>query len=206
MGVTTQSLNFIQKWIKPEYKSICEFGDQQFMSCFPYDELSYTKIYWKNKGWEYLSIDLNGHGNSLMIDLNKDVIIGKEFDVVSDFGTSEHIADFYMAFKNADKLCNIGGRMIHILPADNHWPNHGSWRARRPFFLKLGKAQKYIIYDVHEDPTQIGGKDSDQIYIVYEKMIKNQFLSREEFDTFGAILKYPVETYYIGKLGGGRLD
>jgi len=204
MGVTRQSLDFLEGWLKPEYNSICELGDQQFMLCFPFQELSYTRTYWKNKGWRYVSIDINGYGESLMLNMNEDINIEEQFDVITDFGTSEHIADFFMAFKNTDKLCKVGGRMIHILPADNHWPNHGSWRARRPFFIKLGLAQEYIIHDVHEDPTKIGGKDSDQIYVVYEKTKEKEFISREEFDSFGPILKYPIEIYEKGKLGGGR--
>lgn len=203
MGVTTQSFQYLNRWIRPTDKSICELGDQQFMLCFPFEELSYTRVYWKNKGWKYLSIDLNGYGDSLMADLNENITLEEQFDIITDFGTCEHIADYYMAFKNVDKLCKIGGLMVHILPADNHWPNHGSWRAKRSFYIKLGRAQEYNIYDVHEEPTRIGGVDSDQIYVVYEKT-KEGFIDRELFNSFGPILKYPIETYEKGKLGGGR--
>jgi len=57
MGATRQSLDFLHTWLKPEYNSICELGDQQFMLCFPFAENSYTSLYWKNKGWRYVSID-----------------------------------------------------------------------------------------------------------------------------------------------------
>jgi hypothetical protein len=67
MGVTRQSLDFLQKWLKPEYTSICELGDQQFMSCFPFQEFSYTRQHWILNGWRYVSIDINGYGESLLL-------------------------------------------------------------------------------------------------------------------------------------------
>jgi hypothetical protein len=205
MGVTYQSFEYFHKWFnKEKHKSICELGDQQFMLCFPYTEYSYTRTYFENNNIEYDSIDLNGLGKSLMLDLNIDIEIKKQYDFITDFGTLEHVADYYMGFKNTDKLCKVKGIMLHILPAVNHWPDHGSWRGDRVFYIKLGKTQNYIIRDVHTEPTKIGGPTSDQIYVVYEKTEEKEFMSKETFNSFGPIRINEPEIYIKGKVGGGR--
>ena len=205
MGVTAQTFNFQNRWLKPHHKSICELGDQQFSCCLPFPELSWTRTYFKNKGLDYDSIDLNGYGESIMLDMNKDIKHDKQYDFVTDYGTIEHIEDFYMAWKNTDKLCKVGGLMVHVLPALNHWPGHGSWRGPIKFYIKIGKEQEYKIYDIHTEPTAISpGHPSDQIYIVFEKTKEQEFMSRETFESFGPVLAHPIEKYFPGKLGGGR--
>jgi hypothetical protein len=201
MGVTSQTFQFMMNWLTDDHKSICEFGDQQFLSCPPMAEKSYTRNYWKNKGYDYDSIDINGFGDSILMDLNVEVLEHKkQYDFLTDFGTFEHVNNFYMALKNMHNFCKVGGMMVHILPALGHWPNHGSWRAQRPFWIKLGKANGYKIRDVHEDKTWIGGHDSDQIYIVYEKMEDKEFVNKETFDTFGLIQAHELEEYIPGEI------
>lgn len=206
MGVTYQSFEYFNKWFnKEKHKSICELGDQQFMCCFPYKEYMYTRTYFKSIGKEYDSIDLNGLGESLMLDLNTDIEIKKQYDFVTDFGTLEHVEDYYMGFKNTHRLCKVGGLMLHIIPALNHWPGHGSWRGSIPFYIKLGKFQKYNIKDIHNEPTKISpGHPSDQTYIVYEKTEENEFMTREIFNSYGPVLINEPEVYLSGKVGGGR--
>jgi hypothetical protein len=199
MGVTLQSFNYINRWIKPEHKLICELGDQQFMLCPPFPENSYTKQHWTNKGLNHVYLDINGRGNCLTVNLNEDVEINQQFDFITDFGTLEHVNNYYMGFKNVHKLCKVNGLMLHILPAPGHWPNHGSWRANVKFFMKLSKLNSYKLLDCHIEPTRIGGKDSDQIYVVMQKTNDNSFIRKEDFDSLGATQEYDLEKYEIGK-------
>ena len=200
MGVTSQTLIFMNRWLKDPHESICEFGDQQFLSCPPFPEKQFTRNHWINKGLEYDSIDINGFGKSIMMDLNIENPVEKQYDFLTDFGTFEHINNFYMALKNMHNFCKDGGLMMHILPAFGHWPNHGTWRAQRPFWIKLGKDNEYRILDVHEEKTWIGGHDSDQIYIVYEKEVEKEFTDLETFNTFGLIKAYEFEDYKPGEV------
>jgi len=181
------------------------------MVCPPFVELSWTRDYFENRGFKYDCLDTNGYGKSHMIDLNNDEETDEfikehgQYDVVTDYGTMEHVEDYYMGFKNMDKLCKDGGIMIHVLPAINHWPDHGSWRAPEKLFWKLAKAQKYIVRDIHTEPTAISpGHPSDQVYVVYEKTQDNGFVTREKWESFGPVLQHPIEKYIKGKLGGGR--
>ena len=50
MGVTAQTFNYMNRWLKNSHKSICELGDQQFSCCPPFQELSYTRTYF-NSSW-----------------------------------------------------------------------------------------------------------------------------------------------------------
>ena len=205
MGVTRQSFDYFHKWFnKDKHKSICELGDQQFLLCWPYKEYSYTRTYFKSINVYYDCIDLNALNGALVLDLNTDIEITQQYDFVTDFGTLEHVADYYMGWKNTDRLCKPGGIMLHILPAVGHWPDHGSWRGDRSFYIKLGKAQGYEIKDIHIEHTKIGGHDSDQIYIVYQKITEKEFISRETFNSFGPIKINEPEIYEAGKIGGGR--
>jgi len=200
MGVTLQTLQYMNRWLEDRHKSICEFGDQQFLSCPPFIEKQYTRVHWKNKGLEYDSMDINGFGGSILLDLNIENETKKEYDFLTDFGTFEHVNNFYMALKNMHNFCKVGGLMMHILPALNHWPDHGTWRAQRSFWIKLGKANNYKIRDVHEEKTWIGGHDSDQIYIVYEKQMNDEFADEKTFNTFGLIKAHEFEDYKKGEV------
>ena len=206
MGVTNQIFYFFHLWFnKDVHKSVCELGDQRFMCCFPYEEGSHTRKYYEKLGINYDSIDLNGQGGALVLNLNDDIEIKKQYDVVTNFGTLEHVNDFYMGFKNMHKLCNYGGLMIHIIPALNHWPGHGSWRADLRFFVNIAKEQKYNMKDLHIEPTYISpGNPADQVHIVYEKTEENEFMSRETFDSFGPILLNEPEIYDDWVASDGR--
>jgi len=200
MGVTLQTFQYMNKWLEDRHKSICEFGDQQFLSCSPFPEKQYTKTHWKNKGKEYDSMDINGFGGSILLDLNVENPVEKQYDFLTDFGTFEHVNNFYMALKNMHNFCKVGGLMMHILPALNHWPGHGTWRAQSPFWIKLGKSNEYKILDVHEERTLIGGHTSDQIYIIYIKEKEKEFIDKESFDTFGLVKSYDFEEYKKGEM------
>ena len=88
---------------------------------------------------------------------------------------------------------------------------------KRPFWVQLSHCKtifgfkipyfrrKYKIRDIHIEPTNISpGNPSDQVYIVYEKIAENDFMSRETFNSFGPVLINEPEVYVAGKIGGGR--
>jgi hypothetical protein len=181
MGMTRQTLSFLQKYIG-EYKSICELGDQQFMSCSPQEEMSHTRNYHESLGKEYTSIDLNGLGGSLQYNLDSNLILNKEFDIVTNFGTLEHISNYYRGFYNVHNLCKTNGLMFHVQPKTGHWPEHGNFYTTVEFFDNLAKLCNYEILTNFEEKTAVGGGNSNQIYCVYRKLPSSHFtLTEEEF-------------------------
>lgn len=83
------------------------------------------------------SIDFSDfEGATFTGDLNREIDIGKQFDTIVDFGTSEHVFDAAAAFRNAIRLCKIGGRIIHNLPS-NSACGHGFYQFSPELFFSL---------------------------------------------------------------------
>lgn len=59
-----------------------------------------------------------------------------QYDSVLDFGCSEHIFDVTQVFRNTSGLCKEGGRILHILPADN-FCGHGFYQFVPEFFFSI---------------------------------------------------------------------
>ena len=89
------------------------------------------------------SIDNNGYENATIIhDMNKPLPqkLAHCYDTVIDVGTLEHVFNIGTALNNSAKLCSIGGRIIHILPA-NGFCGHGFWQFSPELFYSLYSAE-----------------------------------------------------------------
>jgi hypothetical protein len=140
---------------------VCEFGDQCFVDMEDQD-LNGTacKFYYDNAGVElYVAIDLSGRNGSVKIDLCKNYDFISQFDIVTNYGTIEHINDQYHVLKNMHDLCVIGGIMLHTLPAVGHWPKHGRYYYTPPFAYELAKLAKYSALDVVQAPCYAQGRE-----------------------------------------------
>ena len=79
----------------------------------------------------------------MQLDLNKDISIEKSkgpFDLITNFGTSEHVSDQYMCFKNIHRLTRLNGLMYHIVPRIGNWTGHCPYYYDVDFFESLAKA------------------------------------------------------------------
>jgi hypothetical protein len=185
MGVTKQSFNYLMSlYNKIKFSSICELGDQQFMSCPPFPENSYTRDFYESNNINYICIDTNGRGKSLDIDLNGSFYLNKTFNIITNIGTLEHVENYYSGLKHMHEMCDIGGFMIHISPAINHWPEHGFNYVLPEFFTKLAQECNYKLVDVRVEPTAIGGSDADQTYAIMQKLLESKFPKIEELYKF----------------------
>jgi hypothetical protein len=73
------------------------------------------------------SLDVSDYESAtIVLDLGKPCCFNKRFDTIVDGGSLEHIFDAAMAFRNLVDLCEVGGRIIHILPVNN-LNGHGFW-------------------------------------------------------------------------------
>ena len=129
MGILSNEIEAVKRFSDPlAGKRMLELGSQQIMCCAPtIPEGSSAKDYWLQCGVvEHVSIDLNGERGSLTLDLGAPVELScAPFDIVTDFGTTEHVYNFYEARANAHRLCVLGGIMFFQNPLANHWPDHG---------------------------------------------------------------------------------
>lgn len=98
---------------------------------------------------QHISFDLNGLDGSLPLDISKKIPgYDSYFDIVTDFGTSEHVSDQYWVFRNVYEFLKIGGIALYTLPQLSYWPKHGYYSYTPDFFESLSENYGYdILYN-----------------------------------------------------------
>lgn len=99
---------------------------------------------------EYTSIDLDGADGARQFDLGKNLQdnygFSDQFDLVTNFGTAEHVFAQAEFFANMHSLTKPGGLMLHSLPSRG-WKQHGFYRYDDVIVEDLAKANGYeIVY------------------------------------------------------------
>jgi len=142
-----------------------------------------AKNVYKSLGVNHTSIDINGLHGSLPIDLDNPVpseLLDK-FDVVTNYGTIEHVNNQYQVWKNVHDMCKVGGIMIHGLPMEGTWYNH----CRYYYSLKLTEVLAdrcgYNLYDNKILNFSIGKRKQLLVMATYLKTSESSFLSEKEF-------------------------
>ena len=135
-------------------KTICELGSQiplrrELLDLVSpdYDGSLTARDFYAGLGIaDYVAIDFNGAQGALSFDLNNDLGqtygYGETFDLVTNFGTSEHCFNQFAIFKNIHNLCGKGGYIAHTLPSQG-WGRHCLFRYDVNFFADLAKANDY---------------------------------------------------------------
>jgi SAM-dependent methyltransferase len=130
------------------YNSVCELGNQTARSWeivnkhhnhikrydTPQEFYSQLGIH------EYASIDINSYNGSIIADLNKEHEWDKQYDVVTNNGTSEHVFNQHSVLVNMRRLCKVGGVMIHSLPTS--YFDHGFYNYNPNLFFSIAKTNK----------------------------------------------------------------
>lgn len=74
-------------------------------------------------------------------------ILKKQFDVVIDHGTIEHIFHIPNCLTNIYKMLKVGGRVVHSSPSSNFF-DHGFYMFSPTFFYDYYSANKWIIHTI----------------------------------------------------------
>lgn len=93
---------------------------------------------------ETVAIDFGGTEKSLKLDLNQPISLGREFDVVYNGGTAEHVFNVWQFFKTVHDHTASGGLMIHGSPFTG-WLDHGFFNFNPTFYWDLAAANGYIV-------------------------------------------------------------
>jgi hypothetical protein len=96
-------------------------------------------------GYEYACVDIDESPHSLPLDLNFDAVPARErgrYDLVTNFGTTEHVANQLNAFRIIHDLTALGGVMIHDVPTHGML-NHGLVNYNPKFFWMLARSNRY---------------------------------------------------------------
>lgn len=135
MGITMKTFDTYCRKYFDNAKKILELGAQDYI-------VNKESIgYFKNVFLRYpiTSFDMNGENNSIQVNLADEQVTDSTYDLVTNFGTSEHVPNQYICWKNIHAYCSLGGIIINELPRIGHWPNHCKYYVDKPFFESLNK-------------------------------------------------------------------
>ena len=179
-GLSVLGKNFSGLWM-------VELGSQGMS--VPGIKYSVAKDYFKALGFEHLSIDMDGLHGSVQLDLTRKLTqFYGQFDVVTNFGTSEHVHDQFTCFENIHWFCKTGGIMIHSVPLPGHWPMHCEFHYPEKFFIQLAKKCYYEIcrkqvISMSGGPASMIGKRG-LACVVLKKQFSTAFIKIDEFNKF----------------------
>ena len=108
-------------------------------------EAPMARAMWKWLGFSYAAIDIDGSPESIPLDLNFDDVPQPhrgQYNLVTNYGTTEHVANQMNAFKIAHDLTGPDGVMIHHLPCQGNL-NHGLINYSPKFFWMLARSNDY---------------------------------------------------------------
>jgi hypothetical protein len=97
-------------------------------------------------GFDHTSFDINGQDGTLQIDLGEPIPseYKAKFDIVTNFGTTEHVNRQSQCFKNIHKMLKVGGIVVHIVPsADGPLKKHGVHQYTLEFFTDICRLFPY---------------------------------------------------------------
>lgn len=191
MGITAFDIELLDRTIdKYKPKTVVELGAQNLYNQ-PLIPAPYANIYYQSKGVMYRCIDLNGENGADKIDLSSqfDVIYG--VDLVTDFGTNEHVTKpnegfsweaIYNCWVNKHNLLKVGGVMISENPKDGHWELHGYSYYTEDFYRELVLMCNYEIIELGTVCAMGNCETGQNIYCVMQKQ-SELFPTLEQFKT-----------------------
>ncbi len=96
-------------------------------------------------GFRYTALDIFKAPNTILFDLNRHAPgpkLENHFDLVMNFGTTEHVFNQVNAFRTIHQLAKVNGIMYHDLPMAGYL-NHAFFRYDPLFFNMLAPENKY---------------------------------------------------------------
>lgn len=153
MGILTEPLRFVEELKLPKKYSVCELGDQ-WITCVEPHRLS---VEWhRERGCgRYESIDANGRG-TVTHDLNLPMPEGfGDFDLVTDFGTGEHVFNQFQVWKTVHHLTKVGGYIAFDRPSQGY-RGHCFYNTHPNLILALADANAYDVINMEQRQTPRG--------------------------------------------------
>ena len=168
-----ESLNLIYKGL-----TWCELGNQKYYTGIP------AKSVYAAREVLHTSIDINGRHGAVPLDLDYPVPLEFEnrFNVLTNYGTTEHINNQYSVFKNIHTMCKLNGVMIHTCPYAGHWRKHGRYDYGELFFQQLATLCSYTLINLQIMDKAEYKAPRNLIACTLMREADNAFISQESFD------------------------
>ncbi len=87
------------------------------------------------------SVD-NGAPGATCWDLNQPLPLTRQYDIVINTGTAEHVFNQAQVFYNIHNACTVGGIMVHAFPVEG-CPDHGFYNYQPNLLTTLAKVNGY---------------------------------------------------------------
>jgi len=181
MGITTFTIELLTEALQHVRPGkVCELGAQNLYDA-PYPNPMYADIWYRERKMEYQCIDLNKENNALPIDLERSECKLEPVEWVTDFGTSEHIRNYFNVWKYKHDLCKEGGLIISENPKTGNWPKHGFNYTSVDFYKVLARLMRYEIIKIGEHPAMGNVTNGWNVYCILRKTKDNEFIKEKEF-------------------------
>lgn len=146
MGINPANQKLLTEHVFPHLPpdwSVCDLGNQYVHQGLPNTKRP-AEDWYRNEGAKhYESIDLNGEG-TIQHDLNTPMVPGQHFDLVTDFGTSEHVFNFGECWRTIHKLVVVGGFIAFEKNLEG-FRSHGFYNVQLTTWLSLADANNYHV-------------------------------------------------------------
>jgi hypothetical protein len=145
----------------------------------------FAREFYRWLGFKYAAVDIDGSPRSIPIDLNFDSVPENskgKYDLVTNFGTTEHVANQLNAFRVIHDLTALDGIMIHEVPTQGMM-NHGLVNYNIKFFWMLARSNGYKIVHAAFMPAE-------DTYDLPDNIL--EFLNKNGASTQPAALSYKV--------------
>lgn len=120
---------------------------------------------------EYISFDLFD-SRAEIVNLSIDLKRTDTWDIVTNFGTSEHVFNQFAFMKNCHDLTKTGGISLHAVPVSSGM-DHGFFNYHPTFFRSLAIANNYEILDFRYIPFAVKQSRSRRKTYKYVKLQKS---------------------------------
>jgi SAM-dependent methyltransferase len=157
VGILEEPLQFIRELPLRRKFTVCELGDQWIT----HGERRLAREFYEQdlKCGRYVSIDGNGRSGSLALDLN--LPLPKYltyFDLVTDFGTGEHVFNQAQVWKSIHYLVAPGGYIVFDRPTQGYAGNGGHcyYNTHWCLFEDLAQANGYEVLRLERRDTTRG--------------------------------------------------
>ena len=105
---------------------------------------------------DYHGADIGDQRANYSVDLNKPVRLGRQFDVITNFGTLEHVFDIANGMELIHDHVKPGGLMLHVMPTRGDY-NHGFYNINSRFYRNVAIFNRYEVVDLVNVPD-FGGQ------------------------------------------------
>lgn len=147
-------------------------------------------------GMEYVSFDIADGYKTELIDLNNAKLPARfrnHFDLVLNFGTTEHLLNQFNAFKLIHEATKPGGYIIHSLPAVG-FVDHGYITYTGRFFFDLAGYNEYEVVDFRFQYSPVAGNiyQSLRNYKSYFPVLEETLARIENDEMYSSLNEFQI--------------